>query len=108
MNILFDGCVPRPLRKYLIGHNVKTAQENNWSELRNGDLLQAAENQFDVFVTSDKNIRYQQNLAGRRIAITVLPTNHWPVLRLMTDRIAATINQLKPGDFVEIEPDLKS
>jgi len=44
MNILFDGCVPRPLRKYLIGHNVKTAQENNWSELRNGDLLQAAEN----------------------------------------------------------------
>jgi len=108
MNILFDGCVPRPLRKYLIGHNVKTAQENNWSELRNGDLLQAAENQFDVFVTSDKNIRYQQNLAGRRIAITVLPTNHWTVLRLMTDRIAATINQLKPGDFVEIETDLRS
>ncbi len=107
MNILFDGCVPRALRKYLIGHIVKTAQENNWSELRNGDLLEAAEKQFDVFVTSDKNIKYQQILAGRRIAITALPTNHWPVLRLMTDQIAATINQLKPGDFVEIATDFK-
>lgn len=102
MNILFDGCVPRPLRRFLVGHTVQTAPENGWGELRNGDLLRVAEEKFDAFVTSDKNIRYQQNLASRRIAILVLPTNRWPVLCKMTERIAAAVNGLKPGDFIEI------
>jgi len=103
MNILFDGCVPRPLRRFLVGHTVQTAPENGWGELRNGDLLRMAEERFDAFVTSDKNIRYQQNIAGRRIAILVLPTNRWPVLQTKTERIAETVSRLKAGDFVEIE-----
>lgn len=103
MKILFDGCVPRPLRRFLPAHTVQTAPELGWEELRNGDLLQEAERQFDAFVTADKNIRYQQNVAGRRIAILVLPTNRWPILRTMTDRIAAAVDKLKPGDFLELE-----
>ena len=102
MNILFDGCVPRPLRNYLAGHQVKTAPQMGWGELQNGDLLRAAEVQFDAFVTADKNIRYQQNVTGRRIAILVLPTNRWPALKPLTDRIAEAMNRLRPGDYLEL------
>ena len=105
MNILFDGCVPRPLRRFLAGHQVQTAPEIGWGELQNGDLIREAEGKFDAFVTADKNIRYQQNIAGRRIAILVLPTNRWPILWKMADRIAEAANRLKPGDFIEIEAD---
>ena len=105
MNILFDGCVPRPLRQFLAGHTVKTAPEMGWAELKNGDLLHSAEEQFDALVTSDKNIRYQQNITGRKIAILVLPTNRWPDLRTMTEQIAAIVSGLKAGDFIEIKAD---
>ena len=105
MNILFDGCVPRALRKFLAGHQVQTAQQLDWGELQNGDLIRAAEEKFDALVTADKNIRYQQNVTGRKIAILVLPTNRWPVLQTMTGRIADVVNGLKAGDFVQIELD---
>lgn len=73
MRILFDQGTPEPFRKYLAKHAVRTAYEEGWSRLRNGDLLTAAEAAgFEVFVTTDKNIRYQQNLEGRQIAIVVL------------------------------------
>ena len=72
--ILFDQGTPTPLRHALAGHTVPTAYEMDWAELENGDLLAAAEAQrFEVLVTTDKNLRYQQNLAGRKIAIFVLP-----------------------------------
>ena len=75
-SILFDTCVPRPLRNCLAGHNVRRAQQQGWGGLKNGELLRAAEvDGFEVFVTSDKNLSYQQNLSGRQIAILVLPTN---------------------------------
>ena len=105
MKILFDGCVPRPLRKFLAGHEVQTAPENGWAELQNGDLLRAAEERFDAFVTSDKNIRYQQNIKGRKIAILVLPTNRWPELKTMTERVAEAVDNLQPGEFIELEAD---
>ena len=73
MRILFDQGTPQPLRRYLAGHGVKTAAEMGWSNLDNGDLLRQAENSFDLLVTTDKNLRYQQNLQGRRLAIIVLP-----------------------------------
>jgi predicted nuclease of predicted toxin-antitoxin system len=102
MKILLDACVPRPLRKFLAPHTVQTAQEMGWGELKNGELLKAAEPQFDAFVTSDQNLKYQQNIAGRKLAILVLPTNDWPVIRLHADEVMAKVSALKPGDFVEL------
>ena len=79
MRILIDECAPRALRKYLTdrGHECRTVQEAGWSGKRNGELLSLAEVAFDVLVTVDTNLRYQQNLTGRKIAIVVLlsPSN---------------------------------
>lgn len=75
MRILLDECVPWPMHKLLRGHSCSTVQGEGWSGIKNGELLQRAEGQFDLFVTSDQNIRYQQNLIGRRIAILELSTN---------------------------------
>ena len=102
MKVLLDACVPRPLRKFLPDHTVHTAQEMGWGQLKNGALLQAVEPQFDAFLTSDQNLKSQQNIAGRKLAILVLPTNDWPTLRRMADKIAAKVAALKPGDFVEM------
>lgn len=103
MNVLFDGCVPRPLRRSLLGHTVETAPELGWGALQNGDLLRVAEERFDLLLTADQNLRYQQNLKGRRIAILVLPTNDWTVLREHTQRIAAAVNTMSPGSFRELD-----
>ena len=102
MRILFDQGTPAPLRDHLPGHNVETAYEKGWSALRNGELLVKAEAEFDVLVTTDRNLRHQQNLADRRIAILVLPTTSWPRLQRITREIAAAIDALKPGQYVEV------
>ena len=101
MKILLDACVPRPLRNFLSAHTVQTAQEIGWGDLKNGDLIKAAEAEFDAFLTSDQNLKYQQNMMGRKLATLVLPTNDWPTLKRMGDKIASAANGLKPGDFVE-------
>jgi hypothetical protein len=75
MRILMDECVPWPMHRLIPGHSCTSVQAQGWSGIRNGDLLQRAEAGFDLFITSDQNIRYQQNLAGRRIAILELSTN---------------------------------
>ena len=105
MKVLLDACVPRPLRKFLPDHAVHTAQEMGWGQLKNGALLQAAEPEFDAFLTSDQNLKYQQNVAGRNLAILVLPTNDWPIIRTKTDEIAAKVAGLKPGDFIVLNWD---
>jgi len=73
-----------------------------WSALSNGDLLDAAEAQFDAFVTTDQNLRYQQNLTGRRLAILVLPFASWPKLQNHVPSIVLAVDGLKPGDYVEL------
>ncbi len=79
MRVLFDQGTPVPLRKHLSGYDVKTAFELNWSNLENGSLLSAAEEAgFSIVLTTDKNLKYQQRLATRRIAIIVLSTTSWP------------------------------
>ena len=75
MRVLLDECVPWPLHKLLPGHQCTTAQRQGWGGFKNGDLLNVAEAEFDLFITSDQNIRYQQNLAERRIAILELSSN---------------------------------
>ena len=79
MLVLFDHSTPAPLSSWLIGHSITEAQDRGWDTLSNGDLLAEAERAgFDVLLTADKNMRYQQNLTGRRIALVVLSTPQWP------------------------------
>jgi putative NIF3 family GTP cyclohydrolase 1 type 2 len=84
MLVLFDQATPVPIRTHLEGHTVKTAAQQGWDKLTNGDLLTAAEQAgFDVFLTPDKNIRYQQNLESRKIAIVVIGHSQSPRFGLM-------------------------
>lgn len=85
-----------------MGHRVSTAFEMGWSALRNGDLLKAAEADFEVFITTDRNLRYQQNLEGRRLAILVLPTTSWPRIQAQASAVIEAVNRLRPGDFCEL------
>ncbi len=99
MKVFFDECVPRPLR----GHEIFTAQEAGWGRLKNGELIRRAEeNGFEVFITSDQNLRYQLNLVCRRIALLVLSTNYWPELRTQNSKIEAALAVLRPGQYVEV------
>lgn len=102
MRVLFDQGTPAPLRRNLAGHTVATAYEMGWSAMANGELLAAAEARFDVVVTTDQNLGYQQNLQGRRLAIVVLPTTSWPLIREFAAEVVAAIDSLQPGDFVEV------
>jgi uncharacterized protein (DUF433 family) len=103
MKILFDQGTPAPLRDALTGHSVTTVYEQGWDQLANGDLLRVAEAAFDAFVTTDQNLRYQQNLTGRKLAILVLPTTSWPKLRAHTAKVSTAIAALRPGDYVELQ-----
>ena len=102
MKILFDECMPEPLRPLLAGLDIRTAQEMGWGRVKNGELLKKAEGVFDAFVTADQSLKYQQNLTGRRLAILVLSTNRWPRVKAMTGEIAAAIRAMHPGDYVEL------
>lgn len=90
------------MRQELAGHSVSTAYEMGWAALKNGELLKAAEAAFEALVTTDQNLRYQQNLAGRRLAILVLPTTSWPKIQLHIAQVVTAVNQLRPGDFREL------
>lgn len=104
MLVLFDHSTPAPLAPYLTGHTVTEARDRGWDRLSNGDLLAVAERAgFDVLLTADKNIGYQQNLTGRRIALVVLSTPRWPRVRLHMDRIATAVNAATPGSYAEVE-----
>jgi len=88
----------------LRGHTVIKAKDRGWDTLSNGELLAAAERaDFDVLVTADKNMRYQQKLEGRRIALVVLSTPQWPVVKLHLERIAAAVNGVTAGSYIEVE-----
>jgi hypothetical protein len=104
MRILLDHNTPAPLRYALTGHEVEIAYERGWAELTNGDLLRMAEDAgFEVLITTDKGIRYQQNLAGRKLAIAVLSTNDWTQIRTWRSMVAEKISEITAGAFLEIE-----
>ena len=104
MLIIFDQATPVPIRPYLEGHTVRTAAQQGWDKLRNGDLLTAAEKAgFDLLLTTDKNIRFQQNLAGRKIAVVVLGQQQWPRLRPHIQRVIEAVNAATPGSFAEVD-----
>jgi len=102
MRILFDQGTPVPLKQHLSGHHVETAYELGWSRLTNGELLAAAETRFDVLVTTDRKLRYQQSLSGRKLAVLVLPTTSWPKLEGQVQSIVSALSSLKQGEYLEI------
>ncbi len=103
MRVLLDENLPRALKQMLPGHAVSTVQEQGWSGIQNGELLTVAEPLFDALLTADKNLRYQQNLAGRRIAIVELPTNRWPLLEALIPRLLETLAAANPGDYLFVK-----
>jgi hypothetical protein len=104
MLILFDHSTPAPLAPYLTGHTVTKAKDHGWDRLSNGDLLAEAERAgFDLLLTADNNMRYQQNLTGRKIGLVVLSTPQWPRVQQHIDKITAVLNAFKPGGYAEIE-----
>lgn len=92
MRALLDENLPRALKALLPGHHVRTVQEMHWAGIQNGELVLRADAEFDVLLTADKNLRYQQNLANRRIAIVELPTNRWPILKTMASEVLHAID----------------
>jgi hypothetical protein len=104
MKILFDQATPVPIRPYLDGHLVRTASQQGWDKLRNGDLLTAAEEAgFDLLLTTDRNMRYQQNLTGRKIAIIALGLQQWPQLRPHIQLVIDAVNVATPGSYIAVE-----
>jgi hypothetical protein len=104
MRILFDHGTPGGIVGSLSGHDVTEAFERGWDRISNGELLKEAEIAgFDVLLTTDKRIRYQQNLTGRKIAIVVLGNSAWRVVRLHLDRIALAVAKATPGSYSEVD-----
>ena len=105
MLVLFDNGTPRTLARYLIDHHAVTeARARGWQELKNGELLTMAEAAgFEVLVTTDKNIRYQQNLTGRKIAIVVLGKGRWSLIKPHTVQVVAAVNGATPGSYTLVE-----
>ncbi len=103
MKILLDHGTPRPLRRELPGHAVATAADQGWERLANGDLLDSAEQEgYEVLITTDQSMRYQQNLAGRRLAIIVLLSGAWPYARSRIEDIRSAIAEAQPGELREV------
>lgn len=109
MLVLFDNNVPRGLARALTSHTVRESREQGWDRLQNGELLRVAERSgFHVMVTSDKSIRYQQNLEGRTIALVVLTQGRWHLVRKRLTEIAQAVDAARPGSYTEVEIPFKS
>jgi hypothetical protein len=103
MRILLDECVPWPIHKLLVGHECTTAQKRGWGGIKNGDLLELAEGEFDLFITFDQNIRYQPNLAGRTISILELSTNDLRRICAFAAAVQAAVASSKQGQLRRLD-----
>ena len=104
MLIIFDQATPVPIRPYLERHTVRTAAQQGWDKLSNGELLTVAEEAgFDLLLTTDKNMRHQQNLAGRKIAIVVLGRQQWPQLEPHIQLVIDVVNAATPGSYSVVD-----
>jgi hypothetical protein len=104
MNILFDNGTPKPIARVLTDHQVTHARQIGWHELANGELIQKAEEAgYDLLLSTDKNIRYQQNLSARKIAIVILGNSQWPQVKLRLDAIVAAVNAAMPSSYIEVD-----
>ena len=103
MRILFDHNAPRQLRRHLVGHDVDVAEERGWATLVNGALLDRAEEAgYEVVITADKNMPYQQNIASRSLALIVLGANRWPLIEPRIDDVRVALEGVQPGEVREV------
>jgi hypothetical protein len=103
VRILFDQGTPAPLRRSLTAHVVNTAYEQGWSVVTNGDLIRLAEAEgYQLLITTDTNLRYQQNLQARSIAILVLSTTSWPRIKAAAAQVEEVVADLAPGEYREL------
>ena len=102
MKILLDECTPRLVKKRLPEFAVETVQDAGWQGIKNGELLRRIAGQFDVLITTDKNLRHQHDLRGIEFAVIVLPSNRVTVVALLIDSIRQAIQHIKPGQILEL------
>ena len=103
MLILLDHSVPQPLRAFLPAHTVHTAEQLGWDRLPDGEVMTLAEEAgYELLITCDQGIRYQQNLVGRNLSVLVLMYNNWRLIRARVDAITASINEMGPGELREV------
>lgn len=104
MNVLLDECLPRRLKNELPGHAVSTVPEMGWAGTKDNALLHLAETSFEVFITIDQNLAYQQNLRSLVLGIVVLvaPNNRLETLRPLMPKVAAILPAIRPGDLIRI------
>jgi hypothetical protein len=103
LNVLLDESVPRLMARHLTEHAVQTVRDLGWLGIKNGALLSLANGKFDLLLTADQSLPYQQRVGGRQIAIRILPTNHWPTLKNHIGEIRSEINMAEPGTCERIE-----
>ena len=103
MKILLDECVPLPLREILNRHVCQTAQQMGWKNIQNGELLDLAEGEFDLFITADQGVRYQQNLTGRQIGVIELSTNKLRLIKAAASQINEAVDSIGPTEFRRLE-----
>lgn len=104
MLVLFDHSTPAPLAPYLVGHSVVEAKDRGWDKVSNGELLAEAENAgFQVLVTADTGMAYQQNLKGRKIALVILTGNSWRLVQRVIRKIVVAVNEAEPGSYTVVE-----
>ncbi len=103
MRILFDQGTPAPLRRFLARHQVATAYERGWSSLTNGELLDIAEREgFAVLVTTDLNLKHQQDLTARRISIVALTATSWPRIQRAVDAVVRAVDCATEAGYIEV------
>ena len=104
MRVLLDECIPRKLKAHLLGHECRTVPEAGWAGKKNGELLRLAEEGFDVFLTLDKGVQYQQNLSGRGIAVLIVktPSNRIEDLIARVPACLAVLQSIRPGQVIRV------
>ena len=102
MRILIDESLPRQLKQMLPTYDAMTVQEMGWTGIKNGDLLKFAESEFDVLLTADKNLRYQQDLRAFRLAVVVFPSNRLRIVEAKVDQLRTVLSRIEPKQVIEI------
>jgi predicted nuclease of predicted toxin-antitoxin system len=105
LRVLLDECLPKKLKQELAAHFVATVQEMGWSSKKNGELMMLARDQFDVFITADQNLQYQQNLAYADVGVIVLvaPNNRIETLKPLMPQVEQVLLTIKAGDVIQVE-----